>query len=96
MSQACQTLMTFQYDLYLTGPDQQRASTNCGCHVHRHDYKALNEKQTFEVVKTGLKSPRKAMVKALETVLYSHIKKKTDTPEKKGTQKYNFSQVMST
>ena len=42
MSQACQTLMIFQYDLYLTGPDPQRASTTCGCHVHRHDYKALN------------------------------------------------------
>ena len=63
MSQACQTLMMFRYDLYLTGPDQQRASINCGCHVHRHDYKALNEKQTFEVVKTGLKRSRKTMVK---------------------------------
>ena len=66
MIQACQTLMIFQYDFYLTGPDQQRASTNCGCHAHRNDYKlikTLDEKQTFEVVKIGLKSPRKAMVK---------------------------------
>ena len=38
------TPMIFQCDLYLTGPDPQRASTTYGCHVHGHIYKAPNEK----------------------------------------------------
>ena len=57
------TPMLFQCDLYLTGPDPQRASTTYGRHVHGHIYKAPNEKQTFKTVKTGLQSPRGTMIK---------------------------------